>query len=104
MPNSLINSWSSSSPDITVNDKTSEMVITCTQELVEVRNFFLVPITHIIKLTNQHRKLQRRGKHVRAKKNKLVHVPNCSILRQTTKEVSDRTEIDLQNYVICKKS
>lgn len=55
------------------------------------------------KKENGHRKLQGREERALAKKVKLVRIPNWSILSETTREVSNKTQTDLKKYVERKK-
>ena len=55
------------------------------------------------KKENESRKLQRREERARAKEDKLVRIPNRSVLSETTREVSNRTQTGLKRYVVRKK-
>lgn len=66
--------------------------------------FILLPITCIIKITNERRKLQRKEERVNAKKDKLFRAHNHSILSETTRDVCNRTQTDLYQDVVHKKA
>lgn len=52
---------------------------------------------------NERRKLQRRGQRASAKNGKLVCMPNRSIVSETNRKVSNKTQNDLKKYVVPKK-